>query len=131
MSRKRQQIDHFNIIATDLLDRIKVVPDTRRTLDFEWIPVRKERAEYPCIACDSWGNMPFIPDSIITLTDDSGRTRCFDGKHYNFNQTPEEFLSGHEIVTKSGDVYRVAPREIIAWMPLPKRYQLEEDEDET
>lgn len=37
-----------------------------------WIPVEERRAEIPCICCDANGNMPFIPQGIVTIKDDQG-----------------------------------------------------------
>lgn len=37
-----------------------------------WIPVEERRAEFPCICYDANGNIPFIPQGIVTIKDDQG-----------------------------------------------------------
>ena len=86
----------------------------------EWIPVRKEAAKNPCLACDKYGQI-FIPQGVLTIRTENGNTHCYDGKGYKFNT--EEFLKGEEITLYNGEKARIRPTKIIAWMPLPEPYR--------
>lgn len=90
----------------------KAVNDIK--VKYDWIPVNKKPAEYPCLACDKLAQI-FIPNGVVEIND-----HFYDGSFYEFDN--EKFLQGHEIETLSGIKGRVLPREIIAWMPLPEPY---------
>lgn len=87
-----------------------------------WIPVKEKAAEFPCLACDSLGNPPFIPMGVVTFKKGKGGIRCFESKDYKFNGY-EEFMKGKEITLADGEKARILPLEIIAWMPLPEPYR--------
>lgn len=38
----------------------------------KWISVEEKKAEFPCLCYDANGNPPFIPNGIVTITDDRG-----------------------------------------------------------
>jgi len=87
-----------------------------------WIPVKEKAAEFPCLACDSLGNPPFIPMGVVTFENGKGEIRCYEGKDYKFNGY-EEFMKGKEITLADGEKARILPQEIIAWLPLPEPYK--------
>lgn len=82
----------------------------------QWIPCSKKHAVFPCIACDSYGQV-FIPCGIVHTSD-----HCFDGKWFNADNL-DAFFSGFDV----GNGIKVLPREIIAWMPLPAPYKPKEE----
>ena len=80
----------------------------------KWIPVSERVANFPCLASDKFGQI-FIPINIAIVNN-----HCYEGKNFNFDV--EQFLKGEEIMLDGEKAY-LPPREIIAWMPLPKPYE--------
>ena len=79
-----------------------------------WIPVNEHEAMFPCLATDKFGQI-FIPISVVTIGN-----RCYDGQNFRFDVG--DFLKGEEIEV-DGETMYLAPREIVAWMPLPEPWK--------
>ena len=84
-----------------------------------WIPCSEKGAEYPCLACDVFGQIFITDGGIVKINGE-----CYDGTGFDFSNA-EEFLKG----IKVGNAMRMLPRKIVAWMPLPEPYK--EDDHET
>ncbi len=100
---------HFDFV--NLIDDIKEIPSAEP----KWIPVSERVAEFPCLACDIFEQI-FIPVGVVTLNN-----RCFDRKEFDFDV--KKFLKGKEVTLLGGEKVYELPREIVAWMPLPKAYR--------
>lgn len=86
----------------------------------KWISVKDKGAEYPCLACDKFEQI-WIPMAVVSIHHTSDNAKhYYDGEHFHFDV--EEFFKGYD----AGGGTRILPREIIAWMPLPKPFQQKE-----
>lgn len=83
----------------------------------DWIPVDKKPPEINCLAIDKFEQI-FILKSLVSTTSD-GKDRYYDGEGFSFTNGVETFLKGEEIYPG----FYVLPKEVIAWMPLPKTYK--------
>ena len=83
-----------------------------------WIPCSEKEAEYPCLACDVFGQIFITNNGIVRINGE-----CYDGTGFDFSNA-EEFLKG----IKVGNSMRMLPRKIVAWSPLPEPYKGGEDE---
>ena len=83
-----------------------------------WIPCSEKEAEYPCLACDVFGQIFITNNGIVRINGE-----CYDGTGFDFINA-EEFLKG----IKVGNSMRMLPRKIVAWSPLPEPYKGGEDE---
>lgn len=88
--------------------------EVARFLGKLWTPCSEQPACLPCLACDFFGQL-FIPASVVCING-----KCYEGQNFNFDV--KEFLKGKKVELSDGSVYYRPPREIIAWMPLPKAY---------
>jgi hypothetical protein len=84
----------------------------------QWIPCSEKEAEYPCLACDVFGQIFITNNGIVRINGE-----CYDGTGFDFSNA-EEFLKG----IKVGNSMRMLPRKIVAWSPLPEPYKGGEDE---
>jgi hypothetical protein len=82
------------------------------------IPCSEKEAEYPCLACDVFGQIFITNNGIVRINGE-----CYDGTGFDFSNA-EEFLKG----IKVGNSMRMLPRKIVAWSPLPEPYKGGEDE---
>jgi hypothetical protein len=78
-----------------------------------WIPCSEKEAEYPCLACDVFGQIFITNNGIVRINGE-----CYDGTGFDFSNA-EEFLKG----IKVGNSMRMLPRKIVAWSPLPEPYK--------
>lgn len=78
-----------------------------------WIPCSEKEAEYPCLACDVFGQIFITNNGIVKINGE-----CYDGTGFDFSNA-EEFLKG----IKVGNSMRMLPRKIVAWSPLPEPYK--------
>ena len=67
-----------------------------------WIDVKEQPPIFPCLACDEFGNYPFVPMGIETVATKEGTKYYFDINKKNWTNE--------------------LPRQIVAWMPLPPPY---------
>ena len=81
-----------------------------------WIPCSEKEAEYPCLACDVFGQIFITNNGIVRINGE-----CYDGTGFDFSNA-EEFLKG----IKVGNSMRMLPRKIVAWSPLPEPYREDE-----
>lgn len=102
------------------VDDIKALPSAQP--EQRWIPVSERVADFPCLACDIFGQI-FIPSGLVVLN-----SRCYEGKDFAFNV--EKFLRGKEVTLCGGEKVYLRPREIAAWMPLPEPYKTESEDEE-
>ena len=96
----------------------------------QWILSSEKMPENPSIvACDAYNNKPWIPRGILITETENGKKKLYDAATYNGNL--KAFLKGKELTSFSGNTFYLPPREIIAWMPLPKPYNPQEESEET
>ena len=79
----------------------------------QWIPCSEKDAEYPCLACDVFGQIFITDGGIVKINGE-----CYDGTGFDFSNA-DEFLKG----IKVGNAMRMLPRKIVAWLPLPEPYK--------
>ena len=79
------------------------------------------------VACDAYNNKPWIPRGILITETENGKKKLYDAATYNGNL--KAFLKGKELTSFSGNTFYLPPREIIAWMPLPKPYNPQEESE--
>ena len=84
----------------------------------QWIPCSEKDAEYPCLACDVFGQIFITDGGIVKINGE-----CYDGTGFDFSNA-DEFLKG----IKVGNAMRMLPRKIVAWLPLPEPYREEEQD---
>ena len=84
----------------------------------QWIPCSEKDAEYPCLACDVFGQIFITDGGIVKINGE-----CYDGTGFDFSNA-DEFLKG----IKVGNAMRMLPRKIVAWLPLPEPYKEEEQD---
>lgn len=84
----------------------------------QWIPCSEKEAEYPCLACDVFGQIFITNNGIVRINGE-----CYDGTGFDFSNA-EEFLKG----IKVGNSMRMLPRKIVAWSPLPEPYKEDDNE---
>ena len=102
-----------------LVEEVEAVFDDIPAADVrpvEWIPVTERRAEFPCICCDANGNLPFIPQGLLTITDAQGTWQI------------DAHLADPRL--HQGKVKPVLGygNRITHWMPLPEPPKAEEGE---
>lgn len=96
----------------------------------QWILSSEKMPENQSIvACDAYNNKPWIPRGILITETENGKKKLYDAATYNGNL--KAFLKGKELTSFSGNTFYLPPREIIAWMPLPKPYNPQEESEET
>lgn len=78
-----------------------------------WIPCSEKAAEYPCLACDVFGQIFITDGGIVKINGE-----CYDGTGFDFSNA-DEFLKGEKV----GNAMRMLPRKIVAWLPLPEPYR--------
>ena len=79
----------------------------------QWIPCSEKGVEFPCLACDVFGQMFITKSGIVKVNGE-----YYDGDGFDLDDA-EEFLKGKKI----GRSMRMLPRKIVAWMPLPEPYK--------
>lgn len=90
---------------------IEALPSVRP--EQRWIPCREKDAEYPCLACDVFGQIFITDGGIVKINGE-----CYDGTGFDFSNA-DEFLKGKKV----GNVMRMLPRKIVAWLPMPDPYK--------
>ena len=90
---------------------IEALPSTQP--EQQWIPCSEKDAEYPCLACDVFGQIFITDGGIVKINGE-----CYDGTGFDFSNA-DEFLKG----IKVGNAMRMLPRKIVAWLPLPEPYK--------
>ena len=95
---------------------IEALPSTQPKQ--QWIPCSEKDAEYPCLACDVFGQIFITDGGIVKINGE-----CYDGTGFDFSNA-DEFLKG----IKVGNAMRMLPRKIVAWLPLPEPYKEEEQD---
>lgn len=94
----------------------------------KWIAVSERLPKLQSIiACDAYNNKPWIPGATLVIELENGKKKLYDATDYNGDI--KAFLKGKKITSVSGKTYYIQPREIIAWMPLPKPYEPQEGSD--
>ena len=100
-------------IVIELEELPPVQPEQR------WIPCSEKDAEYPCLACDVFGQIFITDGGIVKINGE-----CYDGTGFDFSNA-DEFLKG----IKVGNAMRMLPRKIVAWLPLPEPDREEDGEE--
>lgn len=97
----------YNIIK-DLLEEMEEEMKEERKKG-QWIPCTKQFPEFPCLVSDAQGNPVHIANGIHTVQYSTG----------------ERFAIEERIAWSLGKLYPeiVKANRIIAWMPLPEKYQ--------
>ena len=95
----------------DAVEAIEALPSAQP--EQQWIPCSEKDAEYPCLACDVFGQIFITDGGIVKINGE-----CYDGTGFDFSNA-DEFLKG----IKVGNAMRMLPRKIVAWMPLPEPYK--------
>ena len=98
------------------VSRLSVLPSAQP--EQRWIPCSEKDAEYPCLACDVFGQIFITDGGIVKINGE-----CYDGTGFDFSNA-DEFLKG----IKVGNAMRMLPRKIVAWLPLPEPYREEEQD---
>ena len=116
----------FSGIKSKVLALPPVNPQEPKT--GHWILSSEKMPENPSIvACDAYNNKPWIPRGILITETENGKKKLYDAATYNGNL--KAFLKGKELTSFSGNTFYLSPREIIAWMPLPKPYNPQEESE--
>ena len=95
----------------DAVEAIEALPSAQP--EQQWIPCSEKDAEYPCLACDVFGQIFITDGGIVKINGE-----CYDGTGFDFSNA-DEFLKG----IKVGNAMRMLPRKIVAWLPLPEPYK--------
>lgn len=89
-----------------------------------WIPVSKRLpTDYDgdFAVIDEFYNQTYVPLGVLTIKDEEGNMICYDSAGFEFDV--KKFLAGREVEI-CGRKYKLPPRRIIAWTPLPKRTEI-------
>lgn len=109
-----EEIRRIQELEQAQLDKIRELAYQDGKADaMRWIPCSEKGAEYPCLACDVFGQIFITDGGIVKINGE-----CYDGTGFDFSNA-EEFLKG----IKVGNAMRMLPRKIVAWMPLPEPYR--------
>lgn len=85
-----------------------------------WIPCKKQLPEFPCLVTDAQGNPAHNADGLFTVKLSTGERIAIEAKWV-------DALGGNPL-----KIYPeiLKANRIIAWMPLPERYQEKEKDND-